>query len=173
MKKIKMILIIMIAVLLVMTGYLFVCPLRSETSQSINKQECQEKIELQPNDMVSQTFQCEADDLDKITFQSPYKAEGIQYHVVVKSGDEIWTEKDIVCKNANGISKISFSTKKAKDKNITVEITNKSQETVSLPKENKTEHTLDMTYYGLADNYFFAWYPLFVAAILIMVVAVI
>lgn len=173
MKKIKMILIIMVAILWVMMGYLFVYPLQSETSQSVNEQECQERIELQPNDMVSQTFQSEVDNLNKITFQSPYKAEGIQYHVVIKSGDEIWTEQNIVCKNANGTAKVSFLTKKSKDKKITVEITNKSKETVSLPKENKTEHTLSMTYYGLADNYFFAWYPVFVAAILIMVVAVI
>lgn len=173
MKKIKTILIIVVAILLVMMGYLFVRPLQSETSQSINKQECQERIELQPNDTVSQTFQCEVDDLNKITFQSPYKVEGIQYHVVVKSGDEIWTEQDIVCQNANGTAKVSFSEKKSKDKKITVEITNKSQESVSLPKENKTEHTLSMKYYGLADNYFFAWYPLFAASILIMLVAVI
>lgn len=59
------------------------------------------------------------------------------------------------------------------NKNITVEITNKSNEVISLQKENETENTLNMTYYGFADDYFFAWYPLFVAAILIVVTAVI
>lgn len=173
MRRTKVIIIIAIVVLLVMTGYLFVFPLQSDTSQSINEQECQERVELQPNDTIIQTFQCEVEGLNKITFQSPYKAEGVQYHAVVKLDNQVIADQKFICKNANGIAKISFDAQKSMNKNITVEITNDSQEVISLPKENKTENTLNMTYYGLADNYFFAWYPLFAAAILTVIVTVI
>lgn len=83
MRKTKIIIKIAIAILLVMTGYLIIFPLQSDTSQSINKQECQERVELQPNDTIIQTFHCEVDGLNKITFPSSYKPDGIKYHTVV------------------------------------------------------------------------------------------
>ena len=173
MKKTKMIVIAMIFIFLVLTGCLFVHPLKSETSQNVNEKECQENVLLRTDGTITQTFQCEVDDLNKITFQSSYKAEGILYHVAVKLEGKNIAEQDLICKNANGVAKISFNPQASKNKSITVEITNKSQEDLSLPKENGTKDTLNMTYYGMADNYFFAWYPLFVAAILLVVLVVI
>lgn len=173
MKKAKTILLIIIAILLIMTGYLLICPLQSESSKSINKRNCSETIEVQPGNTVSQTFQCQVDNLNKITFRSPYAPDGIPCHVIVKSGDKIWAEEDIICQNANCTTSIKFSPKKSLNQKITVEITNTYKDTISMPKEKDTKHKLGITYCGLADDYFFAWYPLFVAAILIMLFAVI
>ena len=172
MKKKKIIIIILICIMFLLSGYLFFKPLQSETSQSINKENCQETLVLEPNKTIKQSFKCEVDNLNKITFQSPYRHEGYQYHVLIKMGNDILTEQDVECKSANGITKIAFDTQKSVGKNISLFITNKTNEKISLSKENDTKDTLDIKYYGKANNYFFAWYPVFVAAILFVVLSV-
>lgn len=172
MKKIKKIIVILIGVMILLSGYLFVSPLKSETSGSINKKECSKVYVLKPNKTIKQSFKCQVDNLNKITFQSPYRYEGYQYHVLVKMENDVLIEQDVECKSANGITKIAFDTQKSLGKNISLFITNKTEEDISLPKEKNTKKTLDIKYYGKANNYFFAWYPVFVVAILFVVLSV-
>lgn len=69
--------------------YLFISPLQSETSQSINESGEQEPLSIQPNETVKQKFKCKINNLNKITFQSYYREEGFNYHVVVKLDNKL------------------------------------------------------------------------------------
>lgn len=172
MKKKKLIVILLIGIMFLLSIYLFISPLQSETSQSINESGEQEPLSIQPNETVKQKFKCKINNLNKITFQSYYREKGFDYHVVVKLDNQIIADQDVECKNANGTTKISFDNQDSLNKEVTLLITNTMDEEFSVPKEKDTKNKMIIKYFGDANNYFFAWYPLFVAAILFVVLSI-
>ena len=65
MKKKKLIVILLIGIMFLLSIYLFISPLQSETSQSINESGEQEPLSIQPNETVKQKFKCKINNLNK------------------------------------------------------------------------------------------------------------
>lgn len=172
MKKEKLIVILLIGIMFLVSIYLFISPLQSETSQSINESGEQEPLSIQPNETVKQKFKCKINNLNKITFQSYYREEGFNYHVVVKLVNQIIADKMLSVKMQMEQQRFLLINQDSLNKEVTLLITNTMDEEFSVPKEKDTKNKMIIKYFGDANNYFFAWYPLFVAAILFVVLSI-